>query len=434
MRRRLVIAIAGVASAAIVLFALPLAVVLERSHRDEELLRLQRDTVAATRQIDLGTGRGDPIELPETSDALVAYDRAGRRVAGTGPAVADGLVRSVLRDGRLATDTVAGRLIVAVPLLSAERVNGAVRATRDDAPVARSDLRAWLALGGLALALIVISVLAALLLGGRLAKPLERLAAAARRLGEGDFAARAPRAGVAELDAVGEALDATAERLDDLISRERAFSADASHQLRTPLAALRLELEAMELGGNNSPELRAALAQIDRLQKTISTLLSAARGTHGRNAETDLTDLLDRVEGRWRATLAADGRPLRARVEGARPVAAAAARVVDEVLDVLISNAHRHGAGAITATVRELEGWLAIDIADEGRGFAGDPEDAFARRPPSGDGHGIGLPLARSLATAEGGSLVATRTGARPIVTLVLPRVERGRSATGSGQ
>lgn len=422
MRRRLVIAIAGVASATVVLFALPLAVVLQRNHRDEELLRLQRDTVAATREIDLGSGRADPIELPATSDALAVYDRAGRRVAGDGPAAADALVRSALRDGRLATDTGAGRLTVAVPLLSDERVAGAVQATRDDAAVARSDRRAWLALGGLALALITISVLAALLLGRRLANPLERLVAAARRLGEGDFAVRAPRAGVAELDAVGQALDLTARRLDDLVTRERAFSAEASHQLRTPLAALRLELEALELGGNDSPELGAALAQIDRLQGTIDTLLAAARGAPGGDAETDLAELLDRVEARWRGTLAADGRPLRTLVAGARPVAAAAPQIVDEVLDVLIGNAHRHGTGAVTAAVRDLEGWLAIDIGDEGEGFAGDPEQVFARRSPSGDGHGIGLPLARSLATAEGGSLAVTRTGPRPVVTLMLRR------------
>lgn len=418
------LAIAGVASAAVMLFALPLAVVLQRNHRDEELLRLQRDTVAATREIDLGPDRGDPIELPASSDALAVYDRAGSRVAGAGPAAAGGLVRSAMRDGRLATDTSAHRLTVAVPLLADERVAGAVRATRGDAAVARSDRRAWLALGGLASGVIAASVIAALLLGRRLANPLEHLVGAARRLGEGDFAVRAPRAGVAELDAVGEALDVTARRLDELVGRERAFSADASHQLRTPLAALRLELETMQLGDADSVELRAALSQIDRLQATIDTLLAVARDAPGRDGETDLAVLLDRLESRWRATLAADGRPLRTLVAVAHPVAAAAPRVVDEVLDVVVGNAHRHGAGAVTATVRDLEGWLAVDVADEGDGFAGDPEQSFARRSRSDDGHGIGLPLARALAMSEGGSLAVTRIHPRPIVTLTLRRVD----------
>ena len=81
------------------------------------------------------------------------------------------------------------------------------------------------------------------------------------------------------MDAVGEVLDATALRLDGMLARERAFSADASHQLRTPLAALRIELEAIGLGEAPPPGLAAALAQVDRLQATIDTLLAVARDT-----------------------------------------------------------------------------------------------------------------------------------------------------------
>ncbi|MEA2192648.1 MAG: hypothetical protein QOI73_2769, partial [Solirubrobacteraceae bacterium] len=82
MRRRLILAIVGVAAAAVMLFALPLAVVLRDGYRDQELLRLQRDTVAAARQIDLGNSAGDPVELPAGPDRLAVYDAAGRRVAG----------------------------------------------------------------------------------------------------------------------------------------------------------------------------------------------------------------------------------------------------------------------------------------------------------------------------------------------------------------
>jgi signal transduction histidine kinase len=419
MRRRLVLAIAGVAAAAVVLFAVPLALVLQRSYRDEDLLRLQRDTVAATRGIDVAPHAGDPVELPPTRDVLAVYDRAGRRVAGRGPAAAPGLVRAVLRTGDPAEHAGDGELVAGVPLLVDERVTGAVRAARSDAGAVRDAHGAWLVLAALAAAIIAAAWGAALLLGRRLVRPLERLAGAARRLGEGDFSVRASRAGVAEVDAVGGALDTTAEHLGDLVARERAFTTNASHQLRTPLAALRLELEALELRHVGDEELDRALAQVDRLQGTIDTLLGVARDDRRRDEVTDLAAALGEVETRWHGVLAAEARPLRMRITAARAQARMSREVVDEIVDVLIDNARRHGQGPVTLTLRELDGWVALDVADEGPGFPAETEPKLSTR-PSADGHGIGLGLARTLADAAGGRLVVTRAGPSPVLTLLV--------------
>jgi signal transduction histidine kinase len=417
VRRRLVLAIAGVAAAAVVLFAVPLAVVLQRTYRDEALLRLQRDTIAATRSVDLSRDHGDPIELPPSRDTLAVYDLHGRRIAGRGPVTADAVVRDALRASSPAERASGGRLLVAVPLLAGERVAGAVRAERSDAAATADARQAWVVLGAGAVALIALAVLAALVLARRLVAPLDRLAAIAGRLGEGDFAARAPRAGVAELDAVADALDSTAARLDDLLARERAFSADASHQLRTPLAALRIELEALELRGD---DVTVALDQVDRLQQTIETLLAVARDTPSRDASADLAALADELAARWHGPLARDGRPLRVAIAARERTARASPRVIGEALNVLLENALQHGGGPVTITVREAGDALAVDVADAGRGFAGDPEAAFTRR--TGNGHGIGLALARSLVQAEGGRLLVTRAAPEPVLTLLLPR------------
>ena len=72
--------------------------------------------------------------------------------------------------------------------------------------------------------------------------------------------------------------------------------------------------------------------------------------------------------------------------------------------------------------VREASGSLAVDVADEGAGLPGSTEAAFARR--SGNGHGIGLALARSLADAEGGRLTVTRAAPEPVFTLLLPAAD----------
>jgi signal transduction histidine kinase len=424
MRRRLALAIAGVAAGAVVLFAVPLGVALHQVYRDEDLLRLERDTVAATRRIDISRGAGDPIELPRGHDRFAVYDTRGRLLAGTANADDRALARRARMTGRPSVRSAGDQVLAAVPLLSGERVTGAVVAARSGAGAAHDTRRAWLLLAALAAVVILAALAAAVLLGRGLSRPLERLVIAARRLGHGDFTVRAPRSSVPEVDAVATALDATATRLGDMITRERAFSADASHQLRTPLAALRIELEAAELNGSG-PDTAIALRQVDRLEQTIDTLLALARDAPRSDAETDVAALADQVESEWRPRLALEGRPLRLDLEPGPLRAVAHEGVVREILDVLLDNALRHGAGAVSLGVRYRDDWLSVEVRDEGPGFGLDPGHAFERGSTRG-GHGIGLSLARSLAQAESGGLVVSSAGPEPVVSLVL------RSAVGS--
>ncbi len=419
MKRRLVLAIAGVAGGAVLLFALPLAVVLERSYRDEELLRLQRDTNAATRGIDLSRGRQDQIELPRFTGEIGIYSLTGSRIAGAGPRVADQPTRSALRDRQPIGTAPDGQLVVAVPLLSGEAITGAVRGQRSQRAVARRAHRAWLALAGLGAGVVALAVLAALTLGRRLSRPLERLAAAARRVGEGDFAVRAQPTKIKEIDDVGTALNSSSQRVDELVSRERTFSADASHQLRTPLAALRLELETAGLGSRErQAELGAALAQVDRLQNTIETLLAVSRGSPSGEQTTDLKTAVRELEAQWHGPLAEAGRALHALVDTDPAIAAISPTVLREITDVLMENARVHGTGTVSVVVRRVGDAFALEVSDQGPGFGFDGEQAFGRG--SGEGHGIGLTLARSLAHAEGARLQITDPGPRPTVSLLV--------------
>lgn len=420
MRRRLTKAITLVAVASVALFALPLAALVHRSYRDAELLRLERDTIAATRRVDLAAQPGDAVELPGSRDALAVYGPDGHRVSGTGPVTGDRVVLTALRSNRPSDGAAGGRFVSAVPLVSGERVEGVLRASRGTAAVTRRVRRAWLGLLGLALAVVLIAAGAAVVVARRLSAPLETLADAARQLGDGDFAARAAPSGVHEVDAVADALQATGERLDRLISRERAFSADASHQLRTPLAALRMELEAMELERGGAQDVARALAQADRLQQTIDTLLAVARDDPRPRGTVDLSTAVEELRVVWHPRLAAVGRTLHIDGRHGPALAHASAAVVREILDVLLANAAQHGAGTVTLAVRDLGGWFAVDVGDDGSGVE-DAEAVFERRGKSAAGHGIGLALARSLAAAEEGRLVLTRSAPAPIFTLLLP-------------
>jgi signal transduction histidine kinase len=419
MRRRLVVAIVAVAAASVVLFAIPLGIVQQRELRDQELNRLQRDAVAATRAIDVPGRPGDPVEVPRSRDRLAVYGMNGRLLTGTGPVAADGPVRTALHTAEPATEQRAGRLVVAVPVLARERVTAALRASRSTAGIDADVRRRLLVVAAIALGVIIAAALAALAVARRLVRPIDRLSDAAARLGDGDFSARAPRAGVPELDAVAATLDSTAERLEALLQRERAFTADASHQLRTPLAALRLELETLELEGL---DVQRPLEQVDRLEGTIDTLLDVARDVPRERADIDVVAVIDGLESTWHSRLAADGRPLYLRIVSPGVRARAAAPVVEQIADVLLDNAYRHGEGAVTVTVRTAPGGAAIDVADCGPGLRGDPEAAFARRASSGNGHGIGLSLARSLAQAEHGRLIVADPGPNPVFTLLLPQ------------
>jgi signal transduction histidine kinase len=259
-------------------------------------------------------------------------------------------------------------------------------------------------------------------LSRRLTRPVDALAHSAVRLGAGDFSARSPRSGVPELDEVADALDATADRLGNALARERAFSADASHQLRTPLTALRVQLEsgALHASPDTSPILHAALSEIDRLDHTIDDLLALARDEHGPRSLLDLQRILDSVADAWRGPLATAGRPLTVRAEANLPPVLASEAAIRQVLDVLAANAVAHGAGEVAITARRAPGGLAIEVTDEGPGLTGDPEQAFVRRSTNGEGHGIGLALARSLTEAEGGRLVIEHARPNPIFAVIL--------------
>jgi signal transduction histidine kinase len=420
MRRRIVRAILAVTAAALALFGLPLAVAVQRVYRDEEVIRLQRVATAATQSISEEPGGADPAELPRAgSTRLSLYGSGGRRISGAGPARADAVTRHALA-GRVSDASGSGTLIAAVPIARRERVVGAVRAERPDAVVTRRVWRTRAAMAAIALAVLALAAGLSLLLARRLVRPIDALADAAARLGDGDFTSRADGAGVPELDAAAGALNHTAQRLGAMVERERAFSADASHQLRTPLTALRLDLESGQATGATAAALDRALIEVDRLEETISTLLAAARDAGPADQRIDVALLLDQAREVWHGRLAADARPLRISVADEPLVACATPGAVRQILEVLLDNAHRHGRGAVTVSARAARGAVVVEVSDEGAGVSGDPDAVFARRSSAATGHGVGLALARSLAAADGGRLVLQRPGPGPTFSLLL--------------
>jgi signal transduction histidine kinase len=322
--------------------------------------------------------------------------------------------------GDVSTGGNDNEITVAVPIQARGMLLGVVRAATARSEVNLQTGLIWLGMVLLAGLAVVPTWLVARRMAARLAHPLEDLTSAARVLGDGDFTVRTTETGIAEIDSVGASLNSTAQRLGETLERERSFSANASHQLRTPLAGLRLQLEAaLETPGADLPTaIRAGIDSADRLERTVNDLLALARGNGSASTKVaDLDTLLTDVRTTWHGQLASRGRALLISARGA-PKPRAAEAALRQILNVLLDNAFTHGSGTVTVTARDAGETLAIDVADGGTGLDqnGDP---FVRR---ADGHGIGLALARSLAEAENGRLILNAT-APTCFTLLVPAV-----------
>ena len=413
------------ATLATTLFGLPLAYGLSQYFLYDESSELERvaDVAALSVTFDLASGKAPADPAGSQDDVSVGfYDVTGARINGDGPLRADPTAADALVDGRVSsTDDVDGTQVVAVPVTDGTRVVGTVRAASDYSGVRLRIAGAWVVMLGLAAVAITLTWLLARRQARRLASPLESLAATAQRLGDGDFSARTHSSGIPELDAAGLALNSTAERLGALVDRERALSADASHQLRTPLTGLRLGLEtALELPPEEQrASIESAIDSADRLERTISDLLTLARdsGPHGRPLH--VPELIEELRAGWAPLLSQQDRALVVHVDDGLPDTGVSAAAVRQVLGVLLDNATVHGAGTVTLTVRDAGGVLALDVADEGSGPA-DTSRLFLRGTDRDDGHGIGLALARTLAEAEGGRL-RLRQPSPPVFSLLLP-------------
>lgn len=421
MRRRLIRSSLLTTSVAIVLFAAPLAVAVH--------LVLLRDTDATLERAALRVAGGlDPRDVPGTAVValrtarsladpgamLAVYSPDGVLVAGEGPRTTQGVTPQDTWPRREVTD---GNTVVELPVEEQDRVMALVRAQE---PASAVYARTGRAVAGLLLLGMLVLGLAALVARRealRLAAPVQELTSATRVLAEGVFAVRVRRSGVTELDEAAEALAVTGRRLGALLERETSFADDATHQLRTPLTGLRLAVESALTGPDGAlrDRLRTVAEATDRLAVVVDDLQALRRPPASVQEAAPgeplgAPDIAQMVLDRWAEPFARAGRGIDVVLPDDPATATTATRAaVRQALDALLDNALGHGAGAVTVTVRDAHGALAVDVEDEGRGVTLPVADLFRRGVTTGSGgRGIGLALARSLVSAEGGRLELT--------------------------
>ena len=453
MKRRLLVSYLSLTLFVLAVLEIPLGVVFARRQLGEFTTQVERDAVVLATLVEDALEGGRPAEVTAEADRYAAKTKARVVVVDArGVAVADSAASEtgtsfvnrpeVARalSGRISTgkrhsNTVQADLVyAAVPVASGGTVHGAVRITAAASVVAARVRRSWLTLAAVAAVSLVGAAGLAVGLARSVSQPLRRLEEAADAIGHGRLDIRAPvDEGPPEVRTLARAFNDTTERLGALLAAHDAFVADASHQLRSPLTALRLRLENLEadLHDDALDDLRAAVAETRRLSHTVDGLLALARADRAAGepptGEVDPRRLLEERRSVWSSL--AEERHVDLVLEDVTGVASVPVRATPDrlvqVVDNLLTNALDAAPPGTRVTLRTQPAehrWVELHVVDEGPGLSDEERarafDRFwrgraARSAADGlGGSGLGLSIVRRLVAADGGE-VELRPGAQ---------------------
>ena len=366
---------------------------------------------------------------------------------------ADAQARPSLLEGQSAepkTEIVRSYVIAAMPVVGqgaslAETVVGTVILARSTKPLDNEIRTLWVILGSIAAGAVIAAALLGFGLARWVSRPLKSLDAAARRLADGDLAIRAKVAsGPPELRRLGATFNTMAGRLEALVHGNRAVIADVSHQLRTPLAALRLRLDllAADTDPDTGHELAGALDELARLSRLVDGLLAVARAENvvPVPVAVDVAEVASERVVAWHPV--ADDRSIilvasppssgsglgSGRSSGAPVLAWIGEGHLEQILDNLIANAldALSPGHMVRLTTTATATGARIRVSDNGPGMsAEDRERAFLRFTTSSpNGTGLGLAIVHRLAISNGGTAQLDETpGGGLTVTLDFPGV-----------
>jgi signal transduction histidine kinase len=452
MRRRLLAGFLLFALALVVVLEVPLGLSLARNDRTTSMSEVQRDasSLAVLVAAGLDHGGGSSLRLTvrqfaRADAAVVAVVSANHVLAAAGKGALEELndVRTKVIVASAASGHISGEegsddpdddfLYVALPVaVSAPPASGrsspahgsdvVLLVAESAAPMHARIRNNWIALGLFGLGVLALASALGALLARSLTRPLEGIEAAVAAVGAGRLSERAPvERGPAELMALGETVNEMADRLEELVHTQRAFLADASHQLRTPLTALRLRLENLEdtLEPEQGAELTPALAEADRLSRIVDGLLTLARSEGGVRPAREVVDvesaLRDRAEA-WGALAEERRVTLTCELPAGGPHESALRALacpghLEQVLDNLLANALEAtpAGGKVSLGALRLAERVEVHVIDDGPGMSvADRNRAFDRfwrreGAPHG-GTGLGLAIVSQLARISGGT------------------------------
>jgi signal transduction histidine kinase len=433
--KRFVLSYLAVVAAILLLLEIPLGIVYARHERDVVSSGLQHDAGVIAALADESVERGDVAELASLASHYRGVgDHDVEIVASNGkvlvPARSDeselvsgdvGARVNAVLDGAAGANTHLGdgdEIFAVAAIGSATPPVGAVIVTAPAGTVNHRVMEAWIALAILAGGAIAAAMALGLVVARSVTGPLTDLESAAARLGLGDLHARARVRGPVEVRALAGTFNAMAARLEELVTAQQAFVSDASHQLRSPLTAVRLRLEnaAADPTAVDAGEIDSVLGEIERLSRIVDGLLLLARSEGERPAReaVDVEAIAAERRDAWADLAEEAGIDLQFSGTGQPVMALWVPGDLEQVLDNLLANAVEATAPgrSVRLVVRIADRCPEVHVIDEGRGMGEDERThAFDRmwrgaqsRP--GAGSGLGLAIVRQLATASGADVV----------------------------
>lgn len=384
-------------------FLLPLAMLIRDVAEDRALQAARAATQSLVPAVAIGDERTLALALQSitpTAPGAVSVHLPDGSVLGAATATETGAPPGAA--GRATVVDVAEGVVLETPVTDGDGQVTVLRVAVPRGALHQGVTASWAVLGGLGLLLIAVATLAADRLGRTLVAPTRAIATAAGLLAEGDRTARAPVEGPKELEEVARALNTLADRIDALVAGEREAAADLSHRLRTPMTALRLDLEAL----SPSDGRERLAADLGELERAVDTLIRDARRPGTRvDRRADVAAVARERAAFWGPLADEEGRTLSLDIPPRSVPAELPADELSAALDALIGNvfAHTRPGTALEVTVRREAEMAVLMITDEGDGWPG--QDVVARGVSHADSTGLGLDIVARTAERHGGAL-----------------------------
>jgi signal transduction histidine kinase len=401
MRRRIGLLVAATTSAVVLAFVIPLCLLVRNMAEDRAMA--DADQEARNIAILVSSLHDDPTlkdvlaAVDQRSPATTTVVLADGTTLGSGSATAADPAVTKARTGTSFTEATRLGSRTVVPVVTTDGTD-VVLTDVTDAQLHRGVAAAWAAIAALGVLMLLLASVVAVQLGRRISTPVTRVAEVADRLREGDLGARAALEGPPETQALAEALNRLAERITELLAAERAAVGELSHRLRTPVTALRIDVE-----GVADADLAELLRNhVGNLQRSIDAIVNDARRPvrHDMTATCDVAAVVRERVGFWTPLAEDQGRTLDVSVPPGPAVVRLDAVDLRDVVDVLVDNvfAHTPEGTAFSVVVQRDEVAVRIVVADRGPGVGTSPR--------SGPGHtGLGLEIVRHTVAPAGGEV-----------------------------